>query len=685
LVGGGTFALTLPTSGSFAGTVGGTGTGNTVGVTTSANISTTGANAYGIFAQSAGGSGNGNITVTVNSGTVSGGSGAGAGIGLFGGNANVVNNSGIVTSVNGIAGEAFFGTGGNNTINNFGITTGNVALGSGVNAFDNELSGLFNMGATVNLGAGNTLTNAGTLSPGGASNVFTSTVTGNLVQSSAGQYFLDIDLNANAGDRSNVSGTADLAGHVATNLISAFGAQPGSFQFVILNAGGGVTSSGLALTTVPSPLIHYALSYPDSNDVVIGYAINFSPPGLARNEAAVGSAINQDQLANHNSGLGPLVAALFNVPTLGALANVYDALSGEGTIGTQQTALTTVNLFGTSMFSQFENWFGNGSTSGPGNPPGGQVMQYAPESDAQRIAAAFSAFDRDVYQPRWHTWGGGYGGSQTLNGNAAQASADLSETISGGSGGIDYQPTPDTLWGFAAGASHAGFAVANRETSGTVDGGQLGLYAATRNGPFYVFGDVAYGNFTNQTNRRIATGILPTENASARFGSNLAYGHIEIGYKQVAGALSIMPFAAVDIAHLWQQAYAETSTTALGAPGILGLSYASQQTTSIPGSLGAQLNYNMALPNDMAWSPYLRGAWLYDFAATSRQITSSFEVAPFAPFLINGAAAARNSARVDAGMKLALTPRAEVFADFTGDFANAGRSYGGTGGMRVSW
>ena len=41
-------------------------------------------------------------------------------------------------------------------------------LGAGTNAFNNRAGGLFNAGATVDLGRANQLTNAGNLSPGGA-------------------------------------------------------------------------------------------------------------------------------------------------------------------------------------------------------------------------------------------------------------------------------------------------------------------------------------------------------------------------------------------------------------------------------------------------------------------------------------------------------------------------------------
>src|SRR6185437_1598429 len=98
LVGGGNFASTLSSTGPFAGSAGGTGTAGAVTVAQTGNITASGADAFGIFAQSNGTSGNGAITVTINSGTISGGSGNGAGIALHDGAANSVTNHGTVQS-----------------------------------------------------------------------------------------------------------------------------------------------------------------------------------------------------------------------------------------------------------------------------------------------------------------------------------------------------------------------------------------------------------------------------------------------------------------------------------------------------------------------------------------------------------------------------------------------------------
>ena len=662
----------------------GVGTGAAVSLEQTQNVAVAGLNSFGLLLQSAGGTGTGNISLIVDNGViVVGGSGTGAGVGFLGGAANLFTNNGMVASINGLNGQFFFGDTGNNTINNFGTLIGSAAMGTGANAINNEAGGIFIMGSSIDLGAGNTLTNNGIMAPGGSNNVFASAANGNLVQSATGQYFTDVDLTANAGDRINVTGTANVAGLVDTNLINTGGAQPGNFQFTILNAAGGVTNTGLALSTVSSPIISYALLYPDPDDVVLSYSISFAPPGLPGNEASVGNAINAIQTGHNSPGFGPVVTALFNIPTLGALANVYDQITGEGTSGTQDTAFAATKAFSNTIFDQAQAWLNGTNANSQSGPSSGLVMQYAPD-DSQRVSMAFKALKSNpAYEPHWHTWVAGFGGTETLSGNATNVSAGVSDTVAGGAGGIDYQVNPDLLWGFAAGASTGSFAVPDRSTTGTLEGGHLGVYGIARRGPFYLFGDLTYAHYANTEHRIIATGILPTELASGAFGSDLVAGHFEVGRKQYFGTLGVTPFAAIDFLHLWQDAYSESIT--LPGPPPLGLNYAAQQTTSLPGALGIQLDDKTALVNDMSWSPYVRASWVYELGSTNRAITPSFEVAPTVPFIILGANEARNAGRVDAGMTFNLTARAQLFGNFTGEFSNVGETYGGSGGLRVSW
>ena len=195
---------------------------------------------------------NGGNTI-INSGTITGRGTAGAI--FFNLGTNALNNYGTITTVAGISGLAIQGNTGNEAITNFGTITGTVDLGTGGGSFDNRAGATFNAGPTVNLVAG-TLTNSGTISPGGLGTVLTTTLTGDLVQTSTGTYATDVDLVGGNADQINVSGTASLAGTVVAKVDTL---KSGPQTFTILTAGGGVTNSGLGL--VASPALNAALSF----------------------------------------------------------------------------------------------------------------------------------------------------------------------------------------------------------------------------------------------------------------------------------------------------------------------------------------------------------------------------------------------------------------------------------------
>ena len=112
----------------------------------------------------------------------------------------------------GVSGTAISGGIGDETVDNYGVVTGNVDLGAGANAFNNMEGGLFNSGTMVNLGAGNFLTNDGTLAPGGVGTVLTTALTGNLIQ--PGSAFA-VDIDGSVADRVDVSGNASMDGLVS--------------------------------------------------------------------------------------------------------------------------------------------------------------------------------------------------------------------------------------------------------------------------------------------------------------------------------------------------------------------------------------------------------------------------------------------------------------------------------------
>jgi autotransporter-associated beta strand protein len=268
----------------FAGSVGGTGSGDVVRVTQAGSITTLGDAADGIFAQSAGGQqlgkavtvtlargdivtygaesngifaqstglgGRDNITVNVDNAAslVMGGTGTGAGVRFADGVQNTLNNHGTITTASGIAGTAIVGDAGTETVNNYGRVNGSVNLGAGANVFDNKAGALFEAGAQVNVGAAGTFNNSGTLSVGGAS-IGTTTVTGNFAQSGTPKWVVDIG-NVGVSDTLAVSGHAQLGTSVTTVDLQEATSPTGSGTYTLLTAAqGGLAGANLRFGTM---------------------------------------------------------------------------------------------------------------------------------------------------------------------------------------------------------------------------------------------------------------------------------------------------------------------------------------------------------------------------------------------------------------------------------------------------
>ena len=316
------------------------GTSGQVSVTSAGNVS--GGN-YGIQVQSSGATA-GNETVNVLSGTVIGGS---AGVEFIDGATNTLNNSGAIANTAGIFGYAVLSFGGNTTINNAGTVTGDIGLFGGLNAFNNQLGGLFNSGSTVYLGAGNLLTNDGVLSPGGNATVLTTNLTGDFKQNGAGKFAVNL-LGASS-DLLQVTGGADLGGHVQPLFtLSGLGSTT---QWQILTATTGappVVNDGIVVDNTAA--VKFGLLFtPTEMDLVL-LSVNFAAQGLNRNETSIAENLN----GIYGAGGGSLVSlldALAGLPTLGGLANALDQLSPEVYLDTEIATLFSQLAFTNALMS----------------------------------------------------------------------------------------------------------------------------------------------------------------------------------------------------------------------------------------------------------------------------------------------------------------------------------------------
>jgi T5SS/PEP-CTERM-associated repeat protein/autotransporter-associated beta strand protein len=532
------------------------------------------------------------------------------------------------------------------------------------------LAGTGTVGATI-------VANGGALSPGHDGSG-TLTVNGNLAFQPGGIYRFGV--SAGSAGLTNVTGTASLTGASAQAMVTG---TTFATKYTILSAAGGLGGTQFASFVTNSPAVTASLSY-TATDVNVNLTSAFaavgdpaSPTGLTRNQGAVARTLDTAFNAQ-GTGLSGLIGL-----SASQLPAAFDALSGEGTSATQETAFGAGNLFMTLMTDQGAFWRSGASDDPIGVTYGARPMGFAPE---RATTAAFDALPTKApapaFEQRWRGWATGFDGNWSLRGEADPGSASQRHRTGGGAAGIDYQINPNLLIGAAAGGSSSNFSVPDRATNGSLDGAHLGAYSVARWGGWYAAGTVAFSNYDNHTSRVI--GVIPAEIATGHFGSNLLSGRFELGWTQRFNGFSATPFAAVQVSELWQRGYTENSFQLGGAPGGNALSFAAHNVSSLPIFLGAQFDTRLVLANDMIWSPYARLSWMHEFEPT-RDITASFIALPGLAFSVDGPRAASDAARVDLGSKLAISRNAALFGSFNGEFSDRGQAYAGKGGFKVGW
>ena len=381
--------------------------------------------------------------------------GSGAGVDILNGANNTINNAGaisaiptipaaqliggalafnpndgtfLVTPPGGGAATKYWGAGGyailagaaNEQVVNTGAIVGSVNLGGGVNSIDNKPGAFFDSGSVVYVGSGNLVTNEGLVSPGGYQTVYTTNITGNLLQTPTGTYGLDLNLDP-SNDLINVSGTAAMSGNVLVNLVNPLTAPgfalPGTHETTILTAQGGETHPGLTLTAFDTAVINYGLMYPGTQNIDLNYGINYAPAGLTQNQTSVGNVVNAIQAAQLSPAFRPIATNLFylpNVPTLGA---AYDSLSGEGVSASEQTAIGATDYFLSTVNTQTQRWVGDVCGD---DTTSKTVYQAPPASLPTRKGEAAPAVPACAYARTWRIWGTGFGGGSHWPGNCSR-------------------------------------------------------------------------------------------------------------------------------------------------------------------------------------------------------------------------------------------------------------------------
>jgi uncharacterized protein with beta-barrel porin domain len=527
---------------------------------------------------------------------------------------------------------------------------------------------------------GNTSILGGTLAPGSAtgSTFGPLTVHGSLAFTAASTYMIQVS-PANAG-RTNVTGTATLAG-ATVNANFAAGAYFAK-QYTIVNAGGGVSGKFGALVSTNLPAsVSSSLSY-DANDVFLNLAVSFAAPGgLNGNQQSVANALTT--FFNTNGSLSVAFASL----TPGGLTQA----SGEVATGSQQTTFDAMSQFMGVLIDPFIAGRGDGGTLAAGAKPfaeerdtaGADAAAGKPRTGNERDA--YAAITRkapvpaDPFTQRWSVWAAGYGGSQTTDGSAALGSNTATSRVFGTAVGADYRFSPSTLAGFALAGGGTNFSVSSGLGSGRSDLFQAGVYLRHTAGAAYVSAALAYGWQDIATDRTVT--IAGVDRLRAEFNANAFSGRLEGGYRFVTPWMAgITPYAAAQFTTFDLPAYAETVVS--GANNF-ALGYGAKDVTASRSELGVRSDKSFAMQDAILT---LRGrlAWAHDFNA-DRTIAATFQTLPGASFVVGGAAQAHDSALTTASAEMKWLNGVSLGATFEGEFSDVTRSYAGKGVVRYAW
>ena len=640
------------------------------GASSNSSIISGGAGGAGGTGGAGGGGGNGGdggvgvqFTTTgatfTNSGTVTGGNGGTAGAG---GNAQFPGANGNA----GMGGAAIIGAG--LAIINNGTITGGLS-GDNVTRADAIVftGGINFLGGTGTVGSF-TMTSGGTFAPGNGTPGTSMTVSGNLAFQSGAIYLVQV--NPATSSFANVTGTATLGG-ATVNAVFANGNFI-SKQYTILTATGGVSGTFNPAVVSNNPNLSGTLSY-SANDVFLNEKLVFAVPGgLNQNQQAVGNALTN--FFNTTGGI-PV--------TFGALTSAgLTQASGELATGSQQTTFDAMGLFMGLMTDPFMNR-GAGANATPG------AAGYAQEGDGASAYAgsqrtdAFAMFTKAPpapFEQHWSVWSGGFGGSQSTEGNATTGSNNTTSNVYGTAVGADYLFSPNTIAGFALAGGGTNFSV-NGSGSGHSDLFQAGAYIRHTEGAAYVAAALAYGWQDITTNRTVS--IAGSDMLRAEFNANAYSGRVEGGYRFVApwtGGVGITPYAAAQFTTFDLPSYAES---ALSGSSAFALAYGAKDVTDTRSELGIRTDKSFLVPDGIL-TLRTRFAWAHDYDP-DRSIAATFQSLPGASFVVNGAAQASDSALTTASIEMKWKNGWSAAATFEGEFSDVTSSYAGKGVVRYQW
>ena len=357
----------------------------------------------------------------------------------------------------------------------------------------------------------------------------------------------------------------------------------------------------------------------------------------------LGKSANQRSVAGHLQGIWDSGApgfdqgflSLSRLSSVSAFTQALDSLSGEvhaSTAGVlvDESRYVRGAVLGRLRQAPFDSGAGPLAALGVGGPELSQAeAAYAADFSVKGVPFALPPASALTF------WAQGFGAWGKIEGDGNAANVD--RTLGAAFVGVDHRFGGDWRLGFAAGYSQSSIAVDARQSSATVDSAHVALYGSKSFGAWNLRGGAAYAHHQIDTRRTIpGLGSTTTDHDG---GTGQVFG--ELGYRT------------------------DAFTEAPGPAALVGRSITESVGYS---TLGARFATTFALANGMAVMPRLSAGWQHAFDDVTPVATLAF--ASGTPgFGITGAPLARDSALIEAGADLRISPRATLGVSYVGQLA----------------
>ena len=558
------------------------------------------------------------------------------------------------------------------TLTGINTYTGATTIKGGALIVDGSISSAVTVNAGGTLAgtgtvASTTINVGGTLAPGHSDGSFgTLKVQGDLLftqgPGTTSTYLVQVS-PANATSTS-VTGSARFNGAtVQANF------APGTYitqHYTILHAGDPLSDKFGLLNSNLSPLFKTTLTYDDNNVFLNVDAADAVAGGGSGPNAAAGLNTNQrNVLHGITNSLHLMVGAPAVFLTQDTLTPAsLTQFSGETAVGTQQATFDAMNQFMGVMLDPTV-----------GALSGGRA--FAQADNAYASMAHKAPLAAEPFDARWGVWAAGFGGSQSISGDAVLGSNKTTSNVFGSAAGAEYRFSPNTVAGFALAGGGTNFRVANGG-SGNSDLFQAGAYVKHTQGAAFIAAALAYGWQDVTTNRNVT--VAGIDNLRGRFNSNAISGRLEGGYKVATQAGEFTPYAAGQFTTYRLPSYAEQ--VASGA-NTFALAYNGKDVTATRSELGPRSEKAVALTDATLM---LRGrvAWAHDFN-TDRNVQAAFMTLPGSAFVVNGAQPSADTALTTASAEMLWRNGWSAAVTADAQLSDTTHSYSGKGVVRYSW